>query len=85
MPPVGFEPTISVLERAKTFHALDRTATVIGSTYTTTIPILDIIHRLSNEDSFSGTGVCLRLQVVPTELSQIDGAGTYLLRSGDMD
>jgi hypothetical protein len=26
MPPVGFEPTISVLERAKTVHALDRTA-----------------------------------------------------------
>jgi hypothetical protein len=27
----GFEPTISLFERAKTFHALDRTATVIGS------------------------------------------------------
>jgi hypothetical protein len=26
---VGFEPTIAVLERAKTVHALDRTATVI--------------------------------------------------------
>jgi hypothetical protein len=31
MPPVGYEPTISVLEEAKTVHALDRTATVIGS------------------------------------------------------
>jgi hypothetical protein len=30
MPPVGFEPTVSVLERAKTLHALDRAATVIG-------------------------------------------------------
>jgi hypothetical protein len=30
MPPVGFEPTISVLERAKTVHALDRATTVIG-------------------------------------------------------
>jgi hypothetical protein len=31
MPWVGFEPTISVFQRAKTFRALDRTATVIGS------------------------------------------------------
>jgi hypothetical protein len=28
MPPVGFEPAISVLERAKTVHALDRAVTV---------------------------------------------------------
>jgi hypothetical protein len=27
---VGFEPTIPVFERAKTFHALYRAATVIG-------------------------------------------------------
>jgi hypothetical protein len=27
---MGFEPTIPVLERAKTVHALDREATVIG-------------------------------------------------------
>jgi hypothetical protein len=30
MPLVGLEPTIPVFERAKTVHALDRTATVIG-------------------------------------------------------
>jgi hypothetical protein len=30
MPRVGFEPTIPLLERAKTVHALDRAATVIG-------------------------------------------------------
>jgi hypothetical protein len=30
MPPVGFEPTISALKRAKTVHALDRAVTVIG-------------------------------------------------------
>jgi hypothetical protein len=30
MPRVGFEPTIPVLERAKTVHALDIAATVIG-------------------------------------------------------
>jgi hypothetical protein len=30
MPPVGFEPTIAVLERAKTVRALDRSATAIG-------------------------------------------------------
>jgi hypothetical protein len=30
MPQVEFEPKIQVFERAKTDHALDRTATVIG-------------------------------------------------------
>jgi hypothetical protein len=30
MPRVGFEPTIPVFERAKTVHALDCAATVIG-------------------------------------------------------
>jgi hypothetical protein len=35
MPWIGFEPTIPVLERAKTVHALDRTATMIGCTDTT--------------------------------------------------
>jgi hypothetical protein len=32
MPRVGFESTIPVFERAKTVHALDRAATVIGHT-----------------------------------------------------
>jgi hypothetical protein len=31
MPQVSFEPTIPVFERAKTVHALDRAATVIGT------------------------------------------------------
>jgi hypothetical protein len=31
MPPVGFEPTTPVFERAKTVHALDRAVTVIGN------------------------------------------------------
>jgi hypothetical protein len=31
MPRVEFEPTIPVFERAKTVHALDRAATVVGS------------------------------------------------------
>jgi hypothetical protein len=31
MPWVGFEPTISVFERAKIFQALDRTAIVIDT------------------------------------------------------
>jgi hypothetical protein len=33
MPQVGFEPTTPVFERARTAHALDRTATVIGCLY----------------------------------------------------
>jgi hypothetical protein len=31
MPPVGFEPTISVLERAKSVRALDRAATEMST------------------------------------------------------
>jgi hypothetical protein len=31
MPEVGFEPTIAVLERPKTVHAIDGAATVIGT------------------------------------------------------
>jgi hypothetical protein len=30
MPPMGFEPTTPVFERAKTVHALDCAASVIG-------------------------------------------------------
>jgi hypothetical protein len=30
MPWVGFEPTITVIERAKSFYSLDRAATVVG-------------------------------------------------------
>jgi hypothetical protein len=33
MPLAGFEPTIPVFKRAKTFHALDRAATVTGYSY----------------------------------------------------
>jgi hypothetical protein len=36
MPLVGFEPTITEFERAKTVHASDRTATVIGCCLTYT-------------------------------------------------
>jgi hypothetical protein len=33
MPRVGFEQTISMFKQAKTFHTLDRAATVTGSDY----------------------------------------------------
>jgi hypothetical protein len=39
MPRVGFEPTIPAFERAKTVHASDRAATVIGN---------DVIHFAKN-------------------------------------
>jgi hypothetical protein len=35
MSSMGFEPKVPVMERAKTFHALDRAATVFGRTNTT--------------------------------------------------
>jgi hypothetical protein len=43
MPPVGFEPTIPVSERPKT-HALDRTASGIGSTNTYVTEIVISVH-----------------------------------------
>jgi hypothetical protein len=43
MPEVGFKPTIPVFERAKTVHALDRAATVIGNAQFN-YPKYDVIH-----------------------------------------
>jgi hypothetical protein len=37
MPRVGFESTISVFQRAKTVHALDRAATVMGPSVTMSV------------------------------------------------
>jgi hypothetical protein len=66
MTPVGFEPTIPALERAKTVHALDRAATVIGtyrlsqtvilctvkqcSIFTRQLPLYDISTTEENND-----------------------------------
>jgi hypothetical protein len=50
MPQVGFEPTIPVFEWAKTVHALDRAATVIGCTVFITnkyITVWTQIHQFS--------------------------------------
>jgi hypothetical protein len=40
MPLAGFEPTIPVFKRAKTFHALDRAATVTGRGFAYCCPII---------------------------------------------
>jgi hypothetical protein len=40
MPLAGFEPTIPVFKRTKTFHALDRAATVTGTYQSYRIEIL---------------------------------------------
>jgi hypothetical protein len=42
MPSVGLEPTISVLERAKTIHALDGVGTVIGTIQSTLLEYFEI-------------------------------------------
>jgi hypothetical protein len=54
MPRVGFEPTNPVFERAKTVHALDRAAAVIGRSLRYLVRIkdksIDIpIHNLLHE------------------------------------
>jgi hypothetical protein len=50
MPWVEFEPMIPVFERAKTVHALDRAATVIGELHVVTatnIQVFTIAFKLS--------------------------------------
>jgi hypothetical protein len=46
---MGFEPKIPVFERAKTVHALDRTATVTGGNIINTTKLFD--HDACNIDS----------------------------------
>jgi hypothetical protein len=46
MPLVGFEPTNLAFERAKTFHVLDRAATVIGTLHLT-LPNLILFSYVS--------------------------------------
>jgi hypothetical protein len=55
MPLAGFEHTIPVFKRAKTFHALDRAATVTGLTYTHTQPQIDWLEA-KRPNSISGRG-----------------------------
>jgi hypothetical protein len=43
---VGFEPTIIVLERAKTVHALDGAATVIGTCYYYALKLIEIVSAV---------------------------------------
>jgi hypothetical protein len=49
MPRVVFEPTIPVFERAKTFHALDRAATMIGEFSTTGSYLSGLIHQIISD------------------------------------
>jgi hypothetical protein len=51
MPCVGFEPTITASERAKTFHALDRAATVTGSVSPITNPN-SVSSHLTRDSTF---------------------------------
>jgi hypothetical protein len=47
MPRVGFESTISVFERAKTVHASDSAATVIGEPGTCSMQIDNVTAALA--------------------------------------
>jgi hypothetical protein len=45
LPPVGFELTISVLERAKTVHVLDRATTLKVLTFLHSLVILSLLNN----------------------------------------
>jgi hypothetical protein len=51
MPQVGFKPIFPVFERAKTVHALDRAATVIGFFRSTIIQLSSILYYLYAEST----------------------------------
>jgi hypothetical protein len=51
MPSVGLEPTIPVFKRAKTIHALDRAATVIGPSQG--LLIQTARHQLRGKDLYT--------------------------------
>jgi hypothetical protein len=46
MPRVGFEPTTTVFERAKTVHTLDRVATVIGRSWYYHVLFMDVRYEV---------------------------------------
>jgi hypothetical protein len=66
MPRMGFEPTIPVLKRKKTVHALDRAATLIGTVNITdqflsgTVVTPAAILALHEGDSFIRVNLCLQ-------------------------
>jgi hypothetical protein len=68
MTPVGFEPTIPASERPQT-HALDRTATGIGSGYSTRLQTLE---RLSDLSSTCGDTNAIRDAVLHNKSSILE-------------
>jgi hypothetical protein len=54
MPWVGFETTIPASERAKTVHALDRSATVTGKTV---LDVLNILYCVGLQILFGTTAL----------------------------
>jgi hypothetical protein len=68
MPQVGLEPMTPVLERAKTVHALNRAAVVIGHLYCKEVEQLDQIFSILNADCFYGTMSQFRLLAVRINL-----------------
>jgi hypothetical protein len=61
MPRVGFEPTTPVFQRAKTVHALDRAATVIGKQTATFNKKYLVADRNVNRNVIVGSKVVILL------------------------
>jgi hypothetical protein len=66
MPWVGLEPTIQAAERAKTVHALDRSATVTGPEKNRSPNFLSVQFEISLQSEKSETLVCMRNEVSKT-------------------
>jgi hypothetical protein len=66
MPRMGLEPTTPAFERAKTVHALDRTATVIGYNNRLVIRISNILvlklQAMKRDSNRSTVGSCDHLR-----------------------
>jgi hypothetical protein len=74
MPRVGFEPTIPVLERAKTVYALDCAATMIGLLYLLhqyTGCSIQTSHTLSDLRRESKNGRKMKLEKIEEQFKKI--------------
>jgi hypothetical protein len=72
MPPVGFETTIPVFERAKTVHALDRAATVIGTVCFTLVSKLScVVISWRHTQPIACVRVRTRLSISVTTVSAV--------------
>jgi hypothetical protein len=73
MPPVEFEPTISVFEGAKSVHALHRAATVIGILDTVpTVTMCCILLLVRRKGIFVSVNTTIQVKVITSNYINVN-------------